>query len=106
MVTSNDAIIFPLEVQDAGDYKVILDYACEPASASQEGAVTLLGQRLPFLTLQTGIADSHKPMMFIQHAVGIIHIAAARKQNLAIRPGPGNKQALFQLRKIILQPVK
>ncbi|RFS21449.1 alpha-L-fucosidase [Chitinophaga silvatica] len=101
----SDAVIFPLEVEEAGDYKVVLDYACEPESASQQGFVTLLGQQLPFQTLQTGTSDSHRPMIFIQHTVGIIHIEKG-KQNLAIRPATGNKQALFQLRKIILQPVK
>lgn len=106
MVTPNDAIIFPLEVQDEGDYKVILDYACEPASAGQQGIVTLLGQRLPFLTLATGIQDSHRPMAFIQHPVGIIHIQEPGKQNLTIKPVEGNRQALFQLKQIILEPVK
>jgi alpha-L-fucosidase len=106
MVTASDAIIFPLEVQDEGDYKVILDYACEPANAGQQGTVTLLGQRLPFFTLATGVQNSHRPMIFIQHPVGIIHIEKPGKQNLTIRPVEGNRQALFQLKRIILEPVK
>ena len=106
MVTPDDALVFPLDVQDAGDYKVILDYACEPASATQQGVVTLNGQQLPFLTLVTGTFNSHKPMQFIQHAVGIIHINKAGNQNLAVRPVSGNKNELCWLRKIILQPVK
>ncbi|MEZ2445436.1 alpha-L-fucosidase [Chitinophaga sp. RCC_12] len=106
MVTPDDAIVFPLEVQDAGDYKIILDYACEPGSASQQGLVTLGGQQLPFLTLVTGSYDSHKPMNFIQHAVGIIHIDKAGKQNLTVKPVSGNKNELCWLRKVILQPVK
>ncbi|CAL1520422.1 alpha-L-fucosidase [Chitinophaga sp. MM2321] len=106
MQDAGDALVFPLEVQDAGDYKIILDYACEPASASQQGVVTLYGQQLSFLTLNTGTYNSHQPLLFIQHAVGIIHIDKAGKQNLAVRPVAGNKKELFWLRKIILQPVK
>ncbi|HVI46795.1 MAG TPA: alpha-L-fucosidase [Chitinophaga sp.] len=106
MTTPEDALIFPLEVQDAGDYKIILDYSCEPASATQQGLVTLNGQRLPFLTLNTGTFSSNKPMMFIQHAVGIMHIDKAGKQNLTIKPAAGNNKELFRLRKVILQPVQ
>ncbi|PSL47237.1 alpha-L-fucosidase [Chitinophaga niastensis] len=106
MLEANDALVFPLDIQDAGDYKVILDYACEPGSASQQAVVTVGGQQLPFLTLVTGTYESHKPMAFIQHAVGIIHIDKAGKQNLAVKPMPGNKNELCWLRKIILQPVK
>ncbi|MEC5147096.1 Alpha-L-fucosidase [Chitinophaga sp. 180180018-2] len=106
MNTPDDVVVFPLDVQDAGDYKVILDYACEPGNAGQQGLVTLSGQQLPFLTLQTGTYSSHTPMQFIQHAVGIIHIDKAGKYNLAVKPAAGNKKELCWLRKVILQPVK
>lgn len=106
MITPEDALVFPLDIQDAGDYKIILDYACEKSGASQQGVVTLNGQRLPFLTLFTGESDSHQPLMFIQHAIGNLHVDKPGKHNLTVKPVPGNKKELFRLRKIILQPVK
>ncbi|NSL90116.1 alpha-L-fucosidase [Chitinophaga sp. Mgbs1] len=106
MIQPADALVFPLDIQDAGDYKVVLDYACEPGNASQQGVVTLAGQQLPFLSLATGTNNSHQPMMFIEHAVGILHISEPGKHNLTIRPVAGNRKELFRLRKIILQPVK
>ncbi|MCW3467979.1 alpha-L-fucosidase [Chitinophaga nivalis] len=101
-----DALVFPLEVQNAGDYRVILDYACEPDSAGQQGVVTVGGQQLPFLSLATGKYNSHAPMQFIQHAVGIIHLDQTGKHNLTVKPVAGNNKELCRLRKIILQPVK
>ncbi|TWF33615.1 alpha-L-fucosidase [Chitinophaga polysaccharea] len=106
MITPDDAVVFPLDIQDAGDYKVILDYACEPGNASRQGLVTVGGQQLPFLSLTTGTYNSHLPMSFIQHSVGIIHIDKAGKQNLTVKPASGNKNELCWLRKVILQPVK
>ncbi|MBC9934800.1 alpha-L-fucosidase [Chitinophaga qingshengii] len=106
MTAPEDALVFPLDIQDTGDYKVILDYACDQASATQQGVVTLNGQQLPFLTLFAGNYDTHQPLMFIHHAVGILHIDKPGKHNLTVKPVSGNKKELFRLRKIILQPVK
>lgn len=106
MTAPEDALVFPLDIQDAGDYKIILDYACDQASATQQGLVTLNGQQLPFLTLFAGNYDTHQPLMFIHHAVGILHIEKPGKHNLTVKPVSGNKKELFRLRKIILQPVK
>ncbi|WP_236652796.1 alpha-L-fucosidase [Chitinophaga vietnamensis] len=106
MKQPEDALIFPLDVQDAGDYKVILDYSCETGAASQQGLVTVNSQQLPFLTLATGVYNSHQPMLFIPHAVGIIHIDQPGKYNIAVKPAANNKQELFRLRSLILQPVR
>ncbi|NLR65618.1 alpha-L-fucosidase [Chitinophaga varians] len=106
MTTPEDALVFPLDIQDAGDYRIVLEYACEQASASQQGVVTLNGQQLPFLTLFTGQFDSHKPMMFIRHAIGILHVDKPGINNLTVKPVSGNQKELFRLRKVILQPVK
>ncbi|WP_249219381.1 alpha-L-fucosidase [Chitinophaga sp. HK235] len=106
MKDPEDALVFPLDIQEAGDYKIILDYACDQSAASQQGVVTLNGQQLPFLTLFTGAYDSHKPFMFIQHAIGILHVDKPGKHNLTVKPVSGNKKELFRLRKIVLQPVK
>ncbi|MFY0253624.1 hypothetical protein ACDQ55_06670 [Chitinophaga sp. 30R24] len=105
MLTPDDAVIFPLDVQDAGEYKVTLEYACEASSVAQQGVVTLNGQQLKFLTLFTGYCHSQEPMSFIQHSVGSMHFNQG-KQNLTVKPIAGNKSELFWLRKIILQPVK
>ncbi|MGN7823058.1 alpha-L-fucosidase [Chitinophaga sp. 22536] len=106
MTTPEDALVFPLDIQDAGDYRIVLEYACEQASASQQGVVTLNGQQLPFLTLFTGQFDSHKPMMFIRHAIGILNVDKPGINNLTVKPVSGNQKELFRLRKVILQPVK
>ncbi|NIG56885.1 alpha-L-fucosidase [Chitinophaga sp. Cy-1792] len=105
MKQPQDALVFPLHVQEPGDYKVLLDYQCETGAATQPGLVTIGGQQLPFLTLPTGTYDSHQPMMFIQHAVGVIHIDAAGEYNLTVKPATANKKELFRLRNVILQPL-
>jgi alpha-L-fucosidase len=105
MQQPGDELVFRLLVQDAGDYKVTLDYSCPSASARQEGVVEAAGQQLPFLSLFTGEYDSHAPLMFIQHGVGILHFPKAGVYELRIRPAAANKAELFRLRKLILQPV-
>ncbi|RAJ87339.1 alpha-L-fucosidase [Chitinophaga dinghuensis] len=106
MTQPTDALVFPLQVQEAGDFKVVLDYNCEAGAATQPGLVTLGAQQLPFLTLPTGTYDSHQPMLFLQHAVGVIHIDQPGEYNLTVKPAKANKKELFRLRNVILQPLQ
>lgn len=106
MLRPEDALVFPLHVQEAGDYKVVLDYNCETAGATQPGLVTLGAQQLPFLTLATGTYDSHKPMLFIDHAVGVIHIDKPGDYNLTVKPAKANNKELFRLRSVVLEPLR
>lgn len=100
-----DELEFSLLVQEPGDYKISLDYACTPAAAGQEGVLGLAGNELHFLTLPTGEYDSHKPLLFIQHAVGIIHVEKAGHYPLRISPAKSYGKDLFKLKKVILEPV-
>jgi alpha-L-fucosidase len=104
--TPADELIFQLQVQEPGDYKVILDNACTTELPVRQGTVQLAGQELSFLTLRTGEYDSNKPLLFIQHAVGIIKVTAPGKLPLHIKPLAATDKELFWLRKVILQPVR
>lgn len=105
MKDSADAVVFNLHVTQPGDYRIILDYACSHASASQEGIVEVAGQSLHFLTLETGEYNSHKPLMFIQQHIGLVTIPKQGYYKLYIHPA-ADKKELFWLRNLVIQPVQ
>lgn len=101
-----DELVFNLQVQDPGDYKIILEYACTDKMPVREAVVQMAGQQLPFLTLRTGEYDIHKPLLYIQHAAGIVKVTQPGSQALRIKPMTAAGTELFWLRKVILQPVR
>ncbi|ASZ11056.1 alpha-L-fucosidase [Chitinophaga pendula] len=104
MKDSMDALSFSLLVQEAGDYSVVLDYACPPAAAGREGVVEIAGQQLSFLSLPTGEYDTHAPLLFIQHRIGVIRLPAKGKYTLRIKPAKTGRKELFRLRSVVLEP--
>ncbi|MBC9798204.1 alpha-L-fucosidase [Sinomicrobium weinanense] len=101
-----DELVFELDIRQTGDYKVILDYACIAGSEGREGTVrTGKGEELFFRSLPTGSYDSHRPLLFIRHAVGVIHVSETGKRRLSVKPVKEGSRELFWLRKVILRPV-
>lgn len=103
MKDTTDVLSFPLLVQQPGDYSIVLDYACTPASAGQEGIVEIAGQQLPFLSLPTGEYNAHNPLLFIQHRIGVVRLPAKGRYILRIKPAKTTNQELFRLRKVVLE---
>jgi alpha-L-fucosidase len=107
MKDTSDALIFHLNIKQPGVYRIILDYACTHISAGQEGLIQVAGQKLYFRSLQTvGKYYSHKPLVFIQHHIGLITIPKKRHYKLYIRPAHSLKDELFWLRNVTIQPIE
>lgn len=101
---STDEIAFNLRITDAADYRIILEYACDPASAKQEGILYFNQQPLYFRTLKTGTFEKTAPLLFIKQVAGIV---SAKAGNAVIRIRPAfNGKELFKLKSLILEPVK
>ncbi|WP_448699201.1 alpha-L-fucosidase [Mucilaginibacter sp. AW1-3] len=104
MTAPGDIATFKTRVMEPGDYKITLEYACSPAQAGQEGAVTINDKTYQFQTLAVNDYDSHKPLLFIHQTVAITSITKAGLYELAIHPlQQGNE--LFKLKTIWLEPV-
>ncbi|NML21847.1 alpha-L-fucosidase [Pseudoflavitalea sp. G-6-1-2] len=101
---STDEIAFPIRITNAADYKVILEYACDPASAKQEGIVYFNEQPVYFRTLKTGSFEKTAPLMFIKHNIGTVS-AKPGLATIKIKPLI-NGNELLKLKAVILEPVK
>lgn len=101
---STDELSFKLRVTDAADYRIILEYACDPASAKQEGILFFDEQPLYFRTLKTGSFEKNAPLLFIRQVAGIVS-AKAGDATIRIRPVFNGKE-LFKLKSLIVEPVK
>lgn len=104
MNTPADVANFKIRITDAGDYKVILEYACNEESAKQEGSVTINGEDFFFRTLRTSQFDKSSPLMFIKHPVAITTFLKQGDYTIAIHPTQNGKE-LFKLKTIILEPI-
>lgn len=105
LVDTADALRFRLQFLEAGDYRVRLDYACSHAMAGGEGLVAVAGQALHFVSLETGEYDSHKPLMFIDHSIGLISIPRPGSYTLTLRPDHSLPAELLWLRSVRLEPI-
>lgn len=101
---STDIISFNLRIAEAADYKIILEYACDPASAKQEGILWFNQQPVWFRTLKTGSFEKNAPLLFIKQELGIVS-AKAGVTELRIQPAFNGKE-LFKLKSVIIEPVK
>lgn len=104
MKDSTDGISFRLRFTEAADYRILLEYACDPASAKQEGVVLFNGQPLYFRTLKTGSFEKNAPLLFIRQVAGIVS-AKAGEAEIRIHPVRNGKE-LFKLKSLIAEPVK
>ncbi len=102
-----DSATFAIRVLDSGDYKLSLEYACpDPAQKNLEGAIEIANggetRTYTFQTCATAPYDSHQPLIFFHHPIGIVSLKQG-SATLSIHPtanGPG----LFWLRRVILEP--
>lgn len=101
--TLQDMATFQMRVTEAGDYKLILEYACPQESAKQEGSITVNGQEYLFRTLCTGEFDQSAPLIFIKHPVAVTMIKQPGVYSITIHPLQEGKE-LFKLKTVILEP--
>lgn len=101
----NDQVQCTLRFVEPGDYRVYLDYSCSTNSKDTEGVVDVGGQTLSFASLYTGAYDSHQPLLFIHHSVGVISIARPGTVPVSVHPVSDGPE-LFWLRRIVIEPVR
>jgi alpha-L-fucosidase len=104
MKSPSDAAEFKMRLTGAGDYKVILEYACSQESAKQEGKIVFNGKDYLFRTLRTSEFDKSAPLMFIKHTVAIISVDRAGLYSLKVSPLQEGKE-LFKLKSVWLVPI-
>ncbi|MFL9481457.1 alpha-L-fucosidase [Chitinophagaceae bacterium LWZ2-11] len=104
MKNIGDSISFQINIQDPGDYKIILEYACTSESAKQEGAITLAGNTYYFRTLHTGEYIKSEPLLFIKHTVAVCSITKPGIYSIVIHPVQQG-QELFKLKNVISEAV-
>ncbi|MDB5212023.1 MAG: alpha-L-fucosidase [Sediminibacterium sp.] len=99
-----DSASFQIRVTEAGDYKLILEYACPQESARQEGSVTVNGKEYLFKTLRTSEIEKSAPILFIKHPVVVTTITTPGVYSIVIRPMQQGKE-LFKLKTVIFEPL-
>lgn len=104
MQLPEDTATFQIRITDAGDYRLILEYACPQESAWQEGAVSINGKEYLFRTLRSSEYNTKNPLLFIKHHIAVTTIKNPGIYTIAIRPLQQGKE-LFKLKNIILEPV-
>jgi alpha-L-fucosidase len=100
-----DEAAFNTRFTEKGDYKIILNYACDKQSSNQEGILEINGSEFLFRTLHSSEYDINEPLLFIQHPVAILSVGRPGVYTLKVRPavkGPG----LFNLKSVIIEPVQ
>jgi alpha-L-fucosidase len=105
MQSPADAASFPCRFLEPGDYRLVLDYACPPADKDREGIVNVGGTSFNFETLLTGEYNSHEPLSFIHHNIGIVTIQTPETVTVAVHPKNDGAE-LFWLRRITFEPIQ
>ena len=105
MQTPADSAVFSCRFLEPGDYRVFLDYACPAADKDREGVVDVAGTSLYFESLLTGEYNSHEPLLFIHHSIGIVSIPKAGTYTLSVHPKDKGTE-LFWLRRLCLEPIE
>jgi alpha-L-fucosidase len=105
MRAPTDSAQFSCRFLEPGDYRVILDYACPPADKDREGIVEVAGKSYNFQSLLTGDYNSHEPLLFIHHNVGIVTIKEPGTVTVSVHPKNDGGE-LFWLRRICFEPIQ
>lgn len=106
LATPADTAAYAVRFLAPGDYRVSLDYACPTESKDREGVVEIAGQSLRFESQPTMARyDTHQPLLFFHHSVGIVHIAAAGPATLTIHALAAGAE-MFWLRRVTIEPVE
>jgi alpha-L-fucosidase len=99
-----DNLTFDVQIDEPGDYQVILEYNCPSESAAQQGVIDFNKKSFYFKTLQSGEFNSNLPMMFIKQKVITTNINEKGHFKISIRPD-ANGKGLFNLKSIYVNPV-
>jgi len=105
MQTPADRVECSLRFLEPGDYRISLDYACSAASKDTEGVVEIGDQSLSFASLLTDAYDTHQPLLFIHHSVGVVSIKTPGTVPLSVHPVSAGPE-LFWLRRVVVEPVR
>jgi len=100
-----DGVALAARFLEPGDYRISLEYACLGGSKNRAGVVLVGDQSLPFETLQTTTeVDTHAPLVFFRHALGLVTISSPGIVPVRIQPREAGPE-LFWLRRVIIEPV-
>ena len=94
----NDRVVWTVNVPQAGDYAVWLDWALQPGGASNRWVLTSGTAELTAAIPATASWDDYQ-----HRAFGQLHLAAGR-QTLELRPAAGAEGSLMDLRELRLLP--
>ncbi len=97
--SQEDHAAWNLEVEQAGEYRVQLDYACEDGAAGDSYVISVAGQTVGGKVTGTGNWDTYKSL-----TVGTVKLAKGPAE-LFIRSDGSIKSALMDLRGVRLLPV-
>jgi alpha-L-fucosidase len=100
-----DNLNFDVQIDQPGDYQIILEYNCSSESAAQPGVIDFDSKSYYFKTLQSGEFNSNIPMMFIKQRVVTANIKEKGQYKISIRPD-ANGKGLFNLKTIYVNPIK
>jgi alpha-L-fucosidase len=103
--SADDGVEFPVRFTEPGDYRVVLEYACPPTLKIREGIAEVDDTHLSFETLRTAAYDSHQPLMFQRHSLGVVTISSPHTTVIRIHPKADGEE-LFWLRRVTLEPVE
>ncbi|MEX2175575.1 MAG: PVC-type heme-binding CxxCH protein [Pirellulaceae bacterium] len=95
-----DHVAWSFETPAAGEYRVVLDYACETIAAGNGARVIVAGQTLGCVVEGTGTWDDYRGK-----DLGVIKLPEGPGELVVRSDGPIN-HALFDLRGVRLAPVK
>jgi alpha-L-fucosidase len=100
MQRRDDKAVFNLRFLEPGDYRIELEYSCIQDNAGQHGKIIFNNNSYLFQTLEAqSTYNIWKPMLFVKHAIAIMHIESAGEYPLVIEPLDNGKE-LFKLRSI------
>lgn len=100
-----DSASFTCRFIEPGDYRIILDYACSSVDKDREGIVEVNGASLNFDSLLTGDYNSHEPLLFIHHNIGIVSIKSPKTITVTVHP-KNDAGELLWLRRVSFEPIQ
>ncbi|MBO9707400.1 MAG: alpha-L-fucosidase [Caulobacter sp.] len=97
------SVSWTVQVEQAGDYHIDLEYSATKAQAGHEGTVEVGDQKRSFGVIETGAIERRKPTFLTFQPVGILHFDKPGRYQVSLRP-QASGQELFALRTLYLTP--
>jgi putative membrane-bound dehydrogenase-like protein len=95
-----DHVIWSLEVPTAGEYNVVIDYACDNDAAGDSYVIDVAGQRISGKAEATGTWENYR-----SKTLGTVKLPVGPTE-LVVRPDGPIRSALMDLRGVRLAPAK